>query len=58
MQFIRRSNVLDNKSCYGVYGRIALILVELHLGLKKIMVELHMGKKYRYSIVELHLDSK
>jgi len=38
---------------YG-YGRIALILVELHLGLKKVMVEMHSGKK----VVELHLGSK
>ena len=26
------------------YGRIALMLVELHLDLKKVMVELHSGK--------------
>jgi len=38
------------------YGRIALILVELHLGLKKEMVELHSGKKQVG--IELHLDSK
>ncbi|KAF0709568.1 Uncharacterized protein FWK35_00039370, partial [Aphis craccivora] len=39
------------------YGRIALILVELHLGLKKVLVELHSGKKQ--VVVELlHLGSK
>ena len=38
------------------YGQIALILVELHLGLKKVMVELHSGKKQ--VVVELHLGSK
>jgi hypothetical protein len=38
------------------YGRITLILVELHLGLKKVMVELHSGKKQ--VVAELHLDSK
>ncbi|KAF0715087.1 Uncharacterized protein FWK35_00036457, partial [Aphis craccivora] len=38
------------------YGRIALILVELHLGLKKVIVELHSGEKQ--VVVELHLGSK
>jgi len=37
-------------------GRIALILVELQLGLKKVMVELHSGIKQ--IVVELHNSKK
>lgn len=39
-----------------MYGRIALILIKLHLGLKNIMVEMHSGKKQ--IVIELHLVSK
>jgi hypothetical protein len=42
--------------CSVGHDRIALMLVELHLGLKKVMVELHSGKKQ--VVVEFHLGSK
>jgi hypothetical protein len=37
------------------YGRIALILVELQLGLKKVKVELHLGSKKYFNKIIMYL---